>query len=92
MGMITNFTHSIACWHGKDVLRLSWKYQGKDVRAVLMAKNGARYIPVKAPRIDPDLADALKDSGMVPGNASVDDMLEFLALNPLIAAAIKENL
>ena len=45
--MITNFTHSIACWHGKDVLRLSWKYQGKDVRAVLMAKNGARYIPVK---------------------------------------------
>jgi len=48
--MITDFEKREEHW-GKAgwVIRQSWKYDGKPVKLVVLAKNGARYVPEKPP-------------------------------------------
>jgi len=47
--MITDFHFEVQRWRTGEVIRLSWGYDGKVVRAVLLAKSGARYVPEKPP-------------------------------------------
>ena len=42
---VTEFHSEVQRWRTGEVIRLSWGYDGKVVRAVLLAKNGARYVP-----------------------------------------------
>ena len=43
--MITDFHFEVQRWRTGEVIRLSWGYEGKVVRAILLAKSGARYVP-----------------------------------------------
>jgi len=43
--MITDFHSEVQRWRTGEVIRLSWGYEGKVVRAILLAKSGARYVP-----------------------------------------------
>jgi hypothetical protein len=46
---VTEFHSEVQHWRTGEVIRLSWGYEGKVVRAVLLAKNGARYVPPPPP-------------------------------------------
>ena len=50
--MITDFEYYRERW-GKVgwVIRQSWKYDGKPVKLVVLAKNGARYVPPSSRRM-----------------------------------------
>jgi hypothetical protein len=67
--MITDFEKREEHW-GKAgwVIRQSWKYDGKSVKLVVLAKNGARYVPPPPPD-DPLVAYLMSDFGMKVGAA-----------------------
>ena len=61
--MITDFHSEVQRWRTGEVIRLSWGYEGKVVRAILLAKNGARYVPPQPPD-DPLVGYLMSDFGM----------------------------
>jgi hypothetical protein len=65
---VTEFHSEVQHWRTGEVIRLSWGYEGKVVRAVLLAKNGARYVPPPPPD-DPLVAYLMSDFGMKVGAA-----------------------
>jgi len=71
MPMITDFEKREERW-GKVgwVIRQSWKYDGKPVKLVVFAKNGARYVPEKPPD-DPLLEFLMEHFGMKKAAARI---------------------
>lgn len=63
--MITDFEYCRERWGASPgwVLRLSWKYDGKPVRSVLLGRNGRHYSKPKAPD-DPLLPFLMDHFGM----------------------------
>jgi len=61
--MITDFHSEVQSWRTGEVIRLSWGYEGKVVRAILLAKSGARYVPPQPPD-DPLVGYLMSDFGM----------------------------
>ena len=68
--MITDFHSEVQSWRTGEVIRLSWGYDGKVVRAVLLAKSGARYVPPPPPD-DPLLEFLMEHFGMKKAAARI---------------------
>jgi hypothetical protein len=60
---VTEFHSEVQHWRTGEVIRLSWGYDGKVVKAILLAKSGARYVPPQPPD-DPLLEFLMEHFGM----------------------------
>ena len=60
---VTDYEHRVEQWRYGEVIRQSWKCDGKEVKKAVFAKNGLHYAPPKPPD-DLLVAYLMSDFGM----------------------------
>ena len=60
---VTDFAYRVERWRTGEVIRQSWKCDGKEVKRVVFAKNGRHYTGPPLPD-DPLVAYLMSDFGM----------------------------